>query len=469
MESSFLQQFATLLQTNAPTKEEAVQAVQKFENLFNGRTASNLNEIPNLKEFGSLLREVIPDKYPKKFLDKADLKLTNVSNFGIRFDESNGNPVMESGNHVQQASNCMNVTNYDKLNWLLLSCTRLMNKTKTINKTHEKKDKTRNKRKKKSKDVSVTTTVAVGTEAGAAARNENSTSNINLDQFIDNLNKFVDSPDNHEQLKENVAPLWKDLENIIFNQHNNNNNNNDGVNDSGSGPKYWLLRLALLFYCKASDVLKLSFVKDYALTYKSDAMSVSERKEDIDGANGTADENGSEIKVMHMKERLDYLLKPLMLKLGSFLDICQCLTMISSNYKKGNKSSDIMLKFVAYYHYFDKDSGGGGAVKIEHFLFSMKYEEEEKTLLNLISQTGDLNLLHSISKFSLSTAVIDEMLMKYSDYINDMFNKMRNQLNQVQQTFVIVVDVVLCLLPIFSFFVIFSFFFYCCWCNFVCT
>ena len=49
-----------------------------------------------------------------------------------------------------------------------------------------------------------------------------------------------------------------------MNNNNNNDNNesaNSGVNNNGA--KCWLLWLALLFYCGTSDVLKLSFVKDY--------------------------------------------------------------------------------------------------------------------------------------------------------------------------------------------------------------
>ena len=142
---------------------------------------------------------------------------------------------MESGSHVEQASNCMNVTNYDKSNWLFLSCTRLMDTIKTRD-------------------------------------------------------------------KENLAPLWTHLENVIFNQHKTMN------------------KIVIIMH-------------------------------------GAADAEGSEIRIL--KERLDYLLKPLMLQLGSFLDICQCLSMIS---KTANKCSDMMFKFVVYYHYFDEDSNGGSGV-----------------------------------------------------------------------------------------------------------
>ena len=47
----------------------------------------------------------------------------------------------------------------------------------------------------------------------------------------------------------------------------------------------------------------------------------------------------------------------------------------------------------------------------------MKYKEEDKTLMSMVSETGDKNLYDSISKFTLSTAVIDDLLMKHSDYI----------------------------------------------------
>ena len=65
MESSFLHELAKLLEKSTPTKEEAAKAAQKFEHLSSG-----FGQIPSL----SLLREVIPDKYPKEILDKSDLK-----------------------------------------------------------------------------------------------------------------------------------------------------------------------------------------------------------------------------------------------------------------------------------------------------------------------------------------------------------------------------------------------------------
>ena len=75
MESSFLQELAKLLEKSAPTKEEVAKGVQKFEYLLNGGSTQPIfGQIPNLNEFGSLLREVIPDKYPKEILDKSDLK-----------------------------------------------------------------------------------------------------------------------------------------------------------------------------------------------------------------------------------------------------------------------------------------------------------------------------------------------------------------------------------------------------------
>ena len=411
MDGSFDADFVRLLEKykqNPPTKETLERVFRQAESSLGG------TRIPNLNEWGSLLNEVSPPTDGKTInvlneTIEMDLKLLNLSTIVIGLDTRNGNPELrDNGKNVNQlqASNCMSVTKYDEFHWLLLSSNKLMTGIDMMMTNKERINDNVNT----NDDVAVTTRDETKTNV-----NEKNNSD-NLDRLIENMTEYVDLEENGDELKkEDLISVWDVLEMIMFGNENENENEYKNL-------RYWVLRLAIFLHCKSSNLLNLSFVKNYI--------------KNSGGATGSD-------QVTQLKEKLDFVLKPLMLKLGSFVDIYESL--VETQVSSGNNSRNvgILSKFVSCYHYFsdekekEKEKKKGGKERKEHFLFLMKYKEEDKTLMSMVSETGDKNLYDSISKFTLSTAVIDDLLMKYSDYINDMFSRMRSEMNEDEKRFLL--------------------------------
>ena len=55
----------------------------------------------------------------------------------------------------------------------------------------------------------------------------------------------------------------------------------------------------------------------------------------------------------------------------------------------------------------------------------------DNTLLHLLSEQADSNLFKLISNYSVSTEMIDEILVEFNDYIFQFFNKIRKDLTEV--------------------------------------
>lgn len=107
------------------------------------------------------------------------------------------------------------------------------------------------------------------------------------------------------------------------------------------------------------------------------------------------------------------------------MDIYETVAQIGSS-QDNFSSMNAARKFICYYHEFDDDQ----QATEEHFLLSNREPTDGKTLLSLASERGDRNLVKLFAKYSLSVAIIDESLMKYSDYINETFSKMKTGLTK---------------------------------------
>ena len=66
------------------------------------------------------------------------------------------------------------------------------------------------------------------------------------------------------------------------------------------------------------------------------------------------------------------------------------------------------------------------------FLLTMKNPINGETLLAIAKQHGDDNLHKTLSKYIISNEMISEKLAQYSEYINSVFDKLRNDLSKVQ-------------------------------------
>ena len=182
-----------------------------------------------------------------------------------------------------------------------------------------------------------------------------------------------------------------------------------------------IVRFALLLFAQNESIMDLSFISQLN--------------------NNIKDDKSLEKEITLMKRRIDgSILKSILLKIGAFMDVCQMIPMTNSeknqssrdfssiNNSNTNGESGILDKFAKYYDHFEKvrtrdneadlDSDDSD-IKTEHFLFLIQHPENGDTLLDMAQQSGDETLVNSLSRYTVSAEIMNQILIKKSNY---MFN-----------------------------------------------
>ena len=95
---------------------------------------------------------------------------------------------------------------------------------------------------------------------------------------------------------------------------------------------------------------------------------------------------------------------------------------------KNNEKGNIFLR------YLKKTSNSKN--KKEHFLLPYKNSTHNFTLMDLAIDLDDNNLRKFLSNYSISESLMNDILMKHDNYLNEMFNKMKDEIHYLNQPIV---------------------------------
>ena len=370
------------------SKDPTLANVSVGELLARLSTTSPRGRLPSLGEFGDLLDEVISTT-GVAFTDD-DLSLLKIGhNIHVEFDHNDNDipKVMISSNNSKSApqlASSLTMSEYDKFNCLLIGCRWLMygitkehmveintNQTTEINEAKEK-DKTNPKRYNKI---------------------------INI--LCNNLSKYFSFD------SELIDKIQKELIKyslLLFDNLLNNDKHND-VN-------FFILRLAIILHLQAHLIIKLSFIPP--------EKEIASKKQDI-------------LDIFGNNESILSNLKEMIIKMGCFMDLHEMIK------NKDCQSGNIVVKFSRYYCHFDtltsSSNGMSNAITAsgEHFLLAMHDIVNGNTLMSEINERGDVYLENTISKYIVTSEIINETLNdEYNDYIFDVCGKFRNQVTVVK-------------------------------------
>ena len=264
--------------------------------------------------------------------------------------------------------------------------------------------------------------------------------NKNFQQFMTNYALYFDNATDTVQMETVMSEIWYDLEKIIFFDETQNGirkrkgnekekqlqeekkKKNDKEKDKQDKAKeefaietenkieknkFWVFRLATLLY---SDEIRNQWVVQAGF------------------------------EEYHQYRFCPAILKDAAFKIGSFIDMYDCVYKIENVHDANGDSSTASTagtdcgvassKFMAYYYHA---SESGFLQLNDVYLLSMSNPKaEDKQKATLLSLAEEESILHQIfSKYNITTSLIDDIVSKYGDFIIEISTKIKDEMTNV--------------------------------------
>lgn len=316
---------------------------------------------------------------------------------------------------ISQASNTLQMSNYDEFNCLVLGCGLLLLNISIPNKRRESDispspinlglqhvNDDINIKTVKTQDVNIPDIddddtkeeSILNVEKAAADDNDDDDyydeqKNAILEQCIENLESnfgvLVEKELDFQIMTNELSQIWHIMEKLL------------DFGDSGELLPSSIVCLAKILHVKTDRIEKLSFVKEYIHDVSNDnndnkppSKAPSLMIGNTTNAAPSSSIEARSTEIIWMKEQINLsMFKQCIIKMGCFMDLYNTIV----NSKNSNESGALMSKFLAYYYHFDNDSSeniddsimlNGVTSLKEHFLLAMSHPQTGDTLLRYI-------------------------------------------------------------------------------------